>query len=190
MRQITVLRKNGRFYPELLEYDKVRFITTDDRNVACKLTEALIHAGHRSIGGIFISDEAQSVNRFSGYVDGLNEYGFSIMDDYVLWTSVDRKQAIENLLKESKIIRECSAVLCSNDELAFKLSSYINEHPSSISMIYSFDGIQPDVSGEITIHSCRYPKDTIGNLAVEKLIDLIAGQSADNQILPWENVVL
>lgn len=185
---VPVVFMNG-YYPDLVVFDNACSVTTHDRKTAYILTETLLRSGHREIGGIFINDEIQGVERFSGYADAFNESGRSVKDEYLIWTSIDRKRSLEEQFAGSKITRECSAVLCGNDELAFQISSFIEKHHTNIKAVFSFDGIMKDeIKDGVAYHSCKYPKDAIGIMAVKKLINLINCKHEGNLILEWDQV--
>lgn len=57
----------------------------DDAMGGYLITKYLIDTGHKSIIGVFKSDDIQGQNRHKGYVKALQEAGIPYEPDHVIW---------------------------------------------------------------------------------------------------------
>ena len=176
---------NG-YYPELLQDPgcNVVYVVTDDYGGAFETTSDLIRRGHRSIGGIFKSDDLQGIRRFSGFIDALTGADLRVNDDDILWFSTENKTSIELQPNVSRLVEECTAIVCYNDEIALQLLAYLELHPGAVSAMRSFDGT---ISARQTIdfQSYGHPKDQLGQLTAERMISILSGNKEENLIMPW-----
>ena len=52
-----------------------------------QIARSLINSGHKKLGGIFVYDDASSVECFSGFTDALRDANLDLMDEYYMWCS-------------------------------------------------------------------------------------------------------
>jgi len=189
-RNIPIVFFNG-YYPELLHEPQCNFVyvVTDDHGGGVDATNELISLGHRSIGGIFKSDDIQGIRRFSGYIDALTTADLRISDDNILWFNTENKGLIELQLGVSKLITDCSAVVCYNDEIALQLLSYLEAHPGGITAMRSFDGTFMPRYRDIDFASYGHPKERLGQLTAERIIAVMEGKREESLVMPWEKAV-
>jgi GntR family transcriptional regulator of arabinose operon len=65
-------------------------VSLDNYDKGYQMARRFINSGHKSLGGIFLHDSADSVSTFSGYIDAIRDAGLSICDSCFLWcNSVD-----------------------------------------------------------------------------------------------------
>lgn len=156
------------------------------------LVEYLYRKGHRRIAGIFKYDDLQGRQRFTGYLDAMQELGLSIEDRSILWYSTDQK---ERFLREGydesragEFFSSCSAVVCYNDEIASRVVSYLNRSGLSIPgdiAVVSFDNSQYSELSIPRITSLSHEPYNVGRIAAELLFRHLRGENCDSVLAPW-----
>lgn len=179
---------NG-YYPELLEAKRrnILYVVTDDYQGSYDLTSDLIRKGHTSIGGIFKSDDIQGIRRFSGYIDALVNNDIPVDDNHILWFNTETKFGIQQQLSNSCLPKECTAIVCYNDEITLQALEAMNYQNQTVTALRSFDGTISSQQCSLNFLSLPHPKETLGLLATKKLIRLINGEDEKSAILPWED---
>jgi GntR family transcriptional regulator of arabinose operon len=184
-RQIPLVFLNA-CYPELMDgsVPNIICLKVDDYEGGFEMTTDLIRQGHRSICGIFKSDDIQGIHRFSGYMNAMTINNANLCDRHMLWYTTENKFNIESILRPSGILDECTAVICYNDEIAAQVFRIVqNQFGCSISAVRSFDGVLKEAP--MDFYSCPYPKSNMGRALAKKLISIIDGNKEDSAILPW-----
>lgn len=92
----------------------------DDAMGGYLITKYLIDTGHKSIIGVFKSDDIQGQNRHKGYVKALQEAGIPYEPDHVIWFYTEDRaihpyEAIKQMA-ESGVPMD--GVVCYNDQIA------------------------------------------------------------------------
>ncbi len=183
---VPVVFFNG-YYKALFEnsHNKTVYVVADDYRGAYELTQTLLAEGHREIGGIFKGDDIQGLHRFSGYIDALAQNGAGIADESVLWFNTETKFLIERMLEQSKLLERCTALVCYNDEIAEQVLALLRTQQGSVRSIRSFDGTLLQ-QGTYDFRSLRHPKETLGRIAAEKLLNLLNNVHEESVVLNWE----
>ena len=182
-RNIPIVFFNG-FYADLACSVSVY---ADNFGGGYQLVQHLLKKGHSSIAGIFKSDDIQGHERYSGYITALRDAGKMIADSSVFWYTTESRDELftEELAKR---IAECSAVVCYNDEIAFRLIPLLTSHgirvPQDVA-IASFDNSALSELSPIKITSLSYGEQNIGKVAAETLLKCIAGHPAESLSLRW-----
>lgn len=182
-RNIPIVFFNG-FYADLPGSVSVY---ADNFGGGYALVQHLLAKGRSSIAGIFKSDDIQGHERYAGYITALRDAGKMIADNSVFWYTTESRDEIftEELAKK---IAECSAVVCYNDEIAFRLIPLLVTHgvrvPQDVAIV-SFDNSALSELSPIKITSLSYGERNIGQIAAQTLLDRIAGKPAQSQTLPW-----
>ena len=165
----------------------------DDNAAGCRmLVEYLYRKGHRRIAGIFKHDDIQGLQRFSGYLDALQEFGLPLDDDCILWYSTDQK---DRFLRDgfaearvSEILSGCSAVICYNDEIASRVAAYLGRCglsiPNDIAVV-SFDNSQYSEMSSPRITSLSHGSFNVGRSAAELLFRHMRGENCASELIPW-----
>ena len=93
-----------------------------------QLGEYLISRKHVKIGGIFKSDDAQGPERYFGLISAMIDAGLNIDDKHFCWYDTDDRAEIVgeggySLLDRfiDKRLKDCTAIVCYNDEIAYNL---------------------------------------------------------------------
>lgn len=182
---IPIVFING-IYPSL-EGGRIISVVTDDYKGGYWLTKLLIQKGHRSIGCIFKSDDAQGINRFAGFIAALADCSVDFNDTHFVWFATETKQSFLPLLRSGGLFTDCSALVCYNDEIARMVAAHLKQIPHNIRSIASFDGELNVglIPRGIEFRSLSHPKDALGKTAALKLFDMLADRPAESAVLAW-----
>lgn len=165
-------------YPEL----NAPHISVNDEKAGYMVTKHLIECGHQKIAGIFKCDDGQGHRRYAGYMKALMEADIRIVGRRVLWIDTDEQKDMKNdPLRILERIKECSACVCYNDEVANKLIGICTEQGIKIPEDLSIAGIDNSdlaVYCEVPFTSVENPKEQLAKLAAEELIDLMNGKKS------------
>ena len=174
-------------------------VTDNNFSGGYMLTQHLISKGHKSIGGIFKSDDMQGPERYGGMMSALRDAGLPIPDHSVCWyDSEQRTRLIENkdenflmtFLKER--LPASSAIICYNDEIAYHLIKDIQSLGKKVPedfAVVSFDNSYYSRICPVPITSLWHKNKTMGSEAAGKLLDLLRGKDAGSSVLSWTLVV-
>ncbi len=184
---VKVVFING-YYPQLAD---TVYVVTDDREGGRIATEHLISLGHSRIGGVFKADDMQGHERYAGFAETMYKHGLEIHDNEIIWfTTETHEQSLFEYSGQHVVnnIKECSAVLCYNDQIAAPLVDILLSRgtnvPGDVSVI-SFDNtIYSDLT-RVKITSLEHPKVQLGIIAAQKLIGMIGGKKESSVMLPW-----
>ena len=157
------------------------FIIEDDVLAGYLATKHLIDMGHEKIGGVFKMDDIQGHHRFAGFQKAQKEAGFPLRDSRVLWFdtgTADEEFKIDNSDKLTKLLTECTGVVCYNEQVAAGIMDSIRKSglsiPEDISLV-SFDDSQLAVASEVKLTTVAHPKEKLGTAAGRAIIDMVAG---------------
>jgi len=182
-RNIPIVFFNG-FYANLPDSVSVY---ADNFGGGYELVQHLLQKGHAAIAGIFKSDDIQGHERYAGYITALRDADRMMPDGSVFWYSTETRETLftEELARK---IAECSAVVCYNDEIAFRLIPFLMQHdirvPQDVAVV-SFDNSSLSELSPVKITSLSYGGQSIGHIAAETLLDRIAGKPAESRTLRW-----
>lgn len=181
-RKIPLLFFNSR-YPKL----KAPYVSLDDKLVGKKAVEYLIACGHEKIGGIFKSDDGQGHQRYAGYMEAMLRHSRTDVDHYTVWLTTEDVKDIYRL--EEYIfyrIKECTALLCYNDEVASLIAGMCAKRgtviPEQLSVV-GIDNLEMNNAGDVKISSYPHPKAELGRKAAENLIRMIENPGFDGNYL-------
>ncbi len=180
---IPIVFFNG-YYASL---DGTISVYADNYGGGYQLVQYLLEKGHETIAGIFKSDDIQGHQRYSGYITALRDAGKMISDSAVFWYTTESRDRIFTHEMAAKLA-ECSAVVCYNDEIAFRLIPLLRSAglriPQDIAVV-SFDNSTLSEISPVKITSLSYGEQNIGHVSAEKLMRLIAGEPAETETLRW-----
>ena len=154
--------------------------------------ECLIAKGHDKIGGIFKVDDQQGHLRFSGFTDLCRERGVALQDDRIAWYTTEQRELLLSGEQERKILKmlaDCTAVVCYNDQIAAPLIASLlragRRVPEDIAVI-SFDRSTYSDLTPVALTSLEHPKEEIGRVAAKKLLRMIKGYREKPEVLSWK----
>jgi GntR family transcriptional regulator, arabinose operon transcriptional repressor len=176
------------FYPDITGSNIIH-IVTDDYAGGYAAAERMIRAGHRSICGIFKSDDIQGTHRYAGYTDALIHLGAKMRDNNVIWFSTETKELLLRNIGDfvMGIDRDCTGVVCYNDQIALPVVRFFESSEEyCIRSVSSFDACLPITSGKLDFISYSHPKEQFGTTAATKLFSMIAGHKEDSLVFQWE----
>lgn len=180
-RGIPVVFING-FYPDL---DRPIYVVADDRSGGRMACEMLLGKGHRHIAGFFKSDDIQGHRRYSGYAEALRNAGCAIEDDHVLWYATENRNS---LLSDgaARTLAGCTAAVCYNDEVALQVIKCLEraDRVNEVEIV-SFDNSTYAQLSSPSFFSLSNPKEILGKIAAEKLLNILAGKVEAPAVLPW-----
>lgn len=162
------------------------------------LARHLITKGHTKIAGIFKSDDIQGHQRYLGYLSAMRDAGLSIPDDKVLWYSTEERRYLLdyghiNLLEHflQFYLKDCTAVICYNDEIADRLVRYLlslgRKVPGDVAVV-SFDNSYYSDLCPVRITSLAHEAHKLGGLAATLLLDQLDGTPCQSQSISWRLV--
>lgn len=144
--------------------------------------EHLVLRGHRRIAGVFKQDDLQGHLRFAGYAAALQAHEISVNDDWLMWYATEESDSVFSGPGEQtmlRILQECSAVVCYNDQLALRLIRFLRAHglgvPEDVSIVSFDDSMLATV--DIPLTSVVHPKQLVGQKAAQNLLQLIRDPS-------------
>ena len=174
-------------YPQL-KGDNIISVLVDDYNGSYEMTKQLLTTGAGQVGCIFKADDNQGYYRFSGMLAALNDQNIDFDDRNFLWFTTETKYSVAKSLAMHRVIADCDAIICYNDELIERITPLFSEENSRVKLLGSFDrnmniGLIPP---EIRFISLGHPKEKLGATAAQKLFKMISGKLEEDVVLPWE----
>lgn len=171
----------------------IHAVAVDDLRGARLAVEHLLGLGHRRIGYVGVTNRPKSNKyRLKGYEDALNAAGIT-PDPTLVFTST-----IEDHAKRGEASLEplwaagATAVFCYNDMTAVGLLSACYKRglsvPDDLSVI-GFDDIDTAAYTIPPLTTIHQPRLELGRRAMQMILDLLAGQTPENQLISAELVV-
>lgn len=167
------------YYPDI----EIPHVSLDDVAAGKMATEYLISLGHTRIGCIFKNDDGQGLRRYEGYQQALGEAGIALEEKYVCWVDT---QSLRDMLHYDdwilRRLRECSAVVCYNDEVAYMLTQKCQEQhiriPQKLSLT-SIDNSRLTQLNSVPLTSVSHPMEALGSRAAKNLLAMIRNPAYD-----------
>jgi LacI family transcriptional regulator len=168
-------------------------VETDDLLASYAVTQHLIKLGHKRIA-FFAGPPATpwTQERFEGYRRALREFGLEVDDKLVFQagrTIEDGMKAALQLINESYPVTAIQAV---NDMVAVGCIKVMLEQgikvPEQIS-VAGFGNILLSEHCRVPLTTVRQPKFTLGNIAVDTMTQLLAGEQPEPRRLPAELII-
>lgn len=151
-------------YPEL----NYIHVSMNDRAAGKMATEHLLSSGHRNIGAVFKSDDGQGHLRYAGYCEALRNRGIKVRGERIKWIDTyEQEHMLEYPLEILARLKDCTACVCYNDQVASKLVSIYKDNNMNIPDTLSIVGID---NGDVA-KLCEVPITSVNNpiqrLAIE-----------------------
>jgi LacI family transcriptional regulator/LacI family repressor for deo operon, udp, cdd, tsx, nupC, and nupG len=176
----------------------IHSVGVDDYGGARLAVEHLLRLGHRAIGYLGIGNRPRSnMLRFAGYRDALQAAGTPLSEQAVMTPAANDPlqgddvavgQAALGRLLEARV----TAVFCYNDMLAIGALMACHKWgirvPGDLSVV-GFDDVQLAQFVAPTLTTVHQPKVELGELAMRKLLDLLAEQPVEDAVLQPSLVV-
>lgn len=173
-------------------------ISDDNETGGYHAVQYLLEKGHTNIGGLFKSDDLSGHQRYLGFQSALRDRGLPFPDERIFWYSTGDRHALLELGQNHWLTRflpvirkECTAVVCQSDEIAYPLIQLLlaaGIHvPRDVSVI-SFDNSYYSDMGAVSITSFAGNSGKMGRLAAQALLDQIRGKPSHSQLVDWQLV--
>lgn len=155
------------------------YVSLNDKMAGKMITNHLLKCGHHNIAAIFKADDGQGHQRYAGYIEALMEADIKIRSQSVVWIDTDE---VYNLHEDAswilRRIRDCSACVCYNDEVASGLVGICLEQgirvPEDLSII-SIDDSNLANYCEVPLTSAKNPVEDLGKIAALEMLELLRG---------------
>jgi DNA-binding LacI/PurR family transcriptional regulator len=172
----------------------IHSVAVDDLWGARLAVEHLLGLGHRRIGYVGVTNRPKSnKHRLKGYEDTLKAAGIT-PDPMLVFTSIN----IEDHAKRGEASLEplwaagATAIFCYNDMTAIGILSACYKRglsvPNDLSVI-GFDDIDMAAYTTPPLTTIHQPRLELGRRAMQMILDLLAGQTPENQLIAAELVV-
>lgn len=152
-------------------------VLTDNARAAQRATQHLIELGHRRIGHI-LGPEANVVarERLAGFQAALAQAGLPLVPDWLFKGSFEMDSGFAVAARYMALAIRPTAVFAANDESAIGFLSGLREHgvhcPNDVSVV-GFDDLAVAAHYQPPLTTMRQPREAMGRMAAEALIDLI-----------------
>jgi LacI family transcriptional regulator len=162
----------------------VNAVGIDDRRGAYKATSHLLALGHRRIALIDAARPLGNYEKYEGYVSAHRDHGVAVDENNVIHP-VDHGasggyEAQQRLVKHDPAP---TAVIGSNDRIAIGVLGWCRDHgvrvPEDMAVV-GYDNIEAADYTTVPLTSVNYAADTVADLAVERLLLLIADPERAN----------
>ncbi|HEX2927807.1 MAG TPA: GntR family transcriptional regulator [Ruminiclostridium sp.] len=169
------------------------YLILDDAQGMFSAVEYLVKLGHKNIVGIFKADDAQGLNRHKGYARALNEGGLPYDPDNIIWYHTEDKDKkpyteVRRMITEK---RSMDAIVCYNDQIAFKVYELLSEFgikvPEDISVV-GFDDSYYSESCPVKLTTVSHPKEKLGEAVAEMLLQMLNDQSLQKN--PIQKIII
>lgn len=168
------------FYPEI----NIPYIGMDDVRAGEIATDYLLTMGHKKVTGIFKTEDSQGTRRYQGYLSSLMKHGIEPRPENIVWfDNVELRDFSKLAPKLDQRMKDCTAVVCYNDEVAFELTKYAISNgiriPEELSIV-SIDNSDYAVLNQIQLTSVSHPMEALGTKVANGILDLI--ENPDQEI--------
>lgn len=158
---------------------RVNSVLVDNRAAAARATRHLIALGHTRIGHLMSPSRNESFHeRRLGFEQAMGDAGLPVRPEWLFQGDHNLSTGIaagEHLLAQAELP---SAMFCGNDEMAIGLIHRLRlagiECPRDISVV-GFDDIAVAAYFAPPLTTMRQPREDIGRVATNTLIDIIEG---------------
>lgn len=166
-------------YPEL----GLPCVRMDDVQAGRIAAGYLLEQGHSRIGGIFKADDGQGRRRYEGMIQAMYQAGIEVKEERICWIdSTDLRSTAEMEERVRKRLKDCTACVCYNDEVAHILTALCKKHGISIPDMLSVVSIDNSVLARLNavpLTSVAHPMERLGRKVAENMLELIKNPSFD-----------
>lgn len=167
------------FYPDI----SIPHVSLDDVEAGRLATDHLISLGHEKIGCILKNDDGQGIQRYKGYLKALGEAGLPLDEEKVCWVdTTDLRDSLHSSEWILRRLRDCTAVFCYNDEVAYMLTELCMAAririPQDLSIV-SVDNSRLTELNQVPLTSAAHPMEKLGSRVAENLLALVNNPNFD-----------
>lgn len=178
------IAEEGAPLPLVAAYDElpdpqINSVITDNRAATHRAIKHLLDYGHRRIGHVAGPSRNASPNeRFVGFTEAMDAAGIDVPPEWVVQGDYSMPSGVAAADRIAALPERPSAMFVANDEMCIGFISRLREHgidcPRDISVI-GFDDIGVAKHFAPPLTTMRQPREEIGRMATEALIDIIEG---------------
>jgi LacI family transcriptional regulator, repressor for deo operon, udp, cdd, tsx, nupC, and nupG len=186
------IAEEGKPLPLVAAYDelpdpRINSVITDNRAAAHRAIKHLTDYGHKRIAHIAgPSRNAAPNERWVGFHEAMAKAGLTVRPEWVMQGEYNMESGIAAADRIVEMTERPTAIFIANDEMAIGFISRLRERglecPRDMSVI-GFDDINVSQHFAPPLTTMRQPRDEIGRLATEALIDIIEGNRGDDRPL-------
>lgn len=162
-------------------------VMVDDQKGFELLTRHLVEKGHENIAALCKLDEQTGVKRFLGFAAGLRACGLTMDESRVVWFADEESETLfsgPNVERVMKVIDDCTAVMCFNDDLATRFYSFMRSRGASIPEDISVTGFDDSVMGKAPpLTTIVHPQEILGRTIAEAAVALAEGATGDVSVV-------
>jgi DNA-binding LacI/PurR family transcriptional regulator len=174
------------------QYKSLYWVSVDDRKGAQFAVEHLLRLGHCSIGYLGVESRPKSnQQRLEGYQQALAGAGVSYLDTLVeiapsIGTPHEEDLAAGQALLSRLLDVGVTAIFCYNDMVAIGVLNACRERgiavPEELSIV-GYDDIK--IAGYVSppLTTIHQPKEELGRIAMQMLLDLLDSRPVQNHVL-------
>lgn len=173
-------------------------VKSDDYYGGYLLGKYFLQNNHTNIAGIFKLDDVQGLERYRGLSAVLRDFSVTLPDERILWYTQTESAALERKSDTMFLtaflhrqLKDCSAVICHNDEIAYWLMKELQyaglQIPADIS-VAAFDNSYLSEICPVRLTTLSHKNHEMGSTAAECLMQMIQGIPVSSQTLPWRLV--
>ncbi len=179
-------------------YERFHTLAVDDYGGAQQATRHLLALGHHAIGYIGAGNRPGSNRaRLAGYRDALRAEDIAPREAWIRIAPPDHRYHSDDVsdgeaLLPGLLATGVSAVFCYNDMLAVGASLACRARGLSVPhqlSIMGFDDIELAAYVTPALSTVHQPKLRLGQLAMETVLQLLAGQPVEDRVLPTDLVI-
>ncbi len=157
-------------------------VTMGDERGARKLTEYLLHEGHRDISIFCKYDEQTGTSRYLGFAKAFQYADLPIPDNNIFWLPSEYLSTLFSdplPLAVRQALERSTAVICHDDRLALALKKYLLTHSEyrQDMVICGFDDSQ--IAKDNRLISVAHPKEAFGAYVAARLLDKLTDPCLD-----------
>ena len=166
--------------------DTFRSVCANDRESCASMTEQLAALGHQRIGFIIGNpDHAALIDRYRGYLDGLQSCGLKLDETLVVQGYNSHASGVQSARKLLNVApaKRATAIFASNDEMAAGALTVAHSMglgvPEDISIV-GFDDAPLASQVWPGLTTIRQPIPAMAAQAAQLLLDALSGEPADH----------
>jgi LacI family transcriptional regulator, repressor for deo operon, udp, cdd, tsx, nupC, and nupG len=158
-------------------------VITDNTAAAERATRHLIDLGHRRIGHLLGPEQNVAAReRQAGFVEAMRKAELPLSPQWMLRGNFEMQSGFAAAARFVRLEDRPTAMFAGNDESAIGFLSGLRQHglecPRDISII-GFDDLDVAAHYAPALTTMRQPRETLGRLAAEMLIDLLEESETD-----------
>lgn len=152
-------------------------ICMDDHMAGKKAAQCLIDAGHKSIAGMFQSDDRQGHLRYAGFMEALKEARLEAKSSNIIWFATeDIPYLAEDISRVKRSLGNCTGLVCYNDQIAYIVVTELIAQgyaiPDNLSVV-GIDNAEIATHCEVPLTSLTHPMQKLGQAAARSILNMI-----------------